>query len=374
MSVHNPYLDIWEKKIPNKDEFQALTALEKLKLFVWFGHLAANSHNTQPWRFELFTDSFSVKVYVDRSTILPESDVSGRQSVISVGCAVQNIIISSGAYGFSAVFQDSEVEKNQVKPSTNPPNQYILLGSIIFSPQNKCNDYYDSLLPAITTRRVMRAEFDPSLPVPDEVIKEMLDNIPKDLVTTHMVTDAFRRLAISEFQGQADGYVLNSPRFARELGDWFLPNDIPTPLGMPGNTFGFDDVQSRRIHEGLRGQTNLEPEDMLRFSLGGKVGFEKSPLLCFFTIKRDDIPFWISAGRAMQLAFLILEKHQLSYAVHAAIVEVRLVNRIFATTLGTSEPLASVFRVGYLKDNLIKEHRPHSPRMPIDNVIISLGN
>ena len=67
----------------------------------------------------------------------------------------------------------------------------------------------------------------------------------------------------------------------------------------------------------------------------------------------------------------LLRKENISYAVHAAIVEVRLVNRIFAATLGTFKPLATVFRMGYVKDLEIKESRPHSPRLPIASVLLS---
>ena len=371
MHVNKTNLALWGKALPSSDEFLDLSWSEKLKTLVWPAHLAPSSHNTQPWRFYCDESGLSITIFIDRSTILPESDVQGREAVISVGCAIENIDTAARAYGLAAEVYFHPTDKALVRPEKNSP---AVMGSIPLVTMRFSEDMPDQalqkLLPAILSRKAMRAEFEPTMPIPEPVLEELKKSINSEKVSLHLVTDTLHRLSISEFQGQADGYVLNSPRFAHELGNWLLPNDTTSAVGMPGNTFGFDDEQAKRIHTGLLGETMLEPEDMLRFSLGGKIGFEKSPVIAFLTIENDDIEGWILAGRAMERAFLRLEREDISYAVHAAIVEVRLVNRIFAATLGTFKPLAAVFRMGYVKDASIKKERPHSPRMPLENVLL----
>ncbi len=372
MHVNNINLYLWNKPLPTSTEFSLLSPRERLEVLVWLGHLAPSSHNTQPWRFFCDAENSCLIVLLARHIVLPISDVRGRQAVISVGCAIENISVAARAYGLTCEIHYPPVVKEVVAPKEKNEvkgHELIPLATIRFS-EALPDEVSLSLLPAILRRMSMRAEFDPSRDISKKVLARLNEALNTDGVEIHTISDSLRRLSISEFQGQADGYVLNSPEFAKELGDWLLPNNTESAVGMPGNTFGFDDAQSRRIHEGLRGQTPLDPEDMLRFSLGGKLGFEKSPVVAFVTTQNDEVHDWLNAGRAIERAFLILESEGVSYAVHAAIVEVRLINRIFAATLGSTNPLAAVFRIGYPKDSTIKDERPHSPRQPIDAVLV----
>lgn len=363
--------ELWEKHLPTTDEFLKLTLSQKLETLAWLAHLAPSSHNTQPWRFFCDENTFSITVALSKSSILPGSDVVGRQAVISIGCAIENIDTAARAYGLTTRFEFKTVDKGSLCPQGNPAigAEIIAIVTLFFFNTTPTIEQ-QRILPFIMSRRTMRAEYDPTLQVPQSTLDKLTTSINDDLISIYLVKDIIRKLSISEFQSQADGYVLNSPLFSKELGNWLLPNDSDSPIGMPGNTFGLDDLQAERIHNGLLGKIPLEPEDMLRFSLGGKIGFEKSPVIAFLTTKNDNVKGWIATGRAMQRAFLILEQEGISYAVHAAIVEVRLVNRIFATTLGTLAPLAAVFRIGYVKDTVTKEGRPHSPRMPLKNILL----
>lgn len=372
MHVNNTLLALWERPLPSQDEFMSLSWNERLLVLAWLGHLAPSTHNTQPWRFYCDPDGPAITVALDRAFVLPESDVAGRQAVVSVGCAVENIICAARAYGFTAETHfyhvDRALFKSREKHSASG-EQMINILTLRFA-EHIPDASQVPLVQAMRTRKTMRAEFDPTMPLPEAIVTELITKLNDATVKLHLVSDTVHKLTISEFQGQADGYVLNSPRFSRELGDWLLPNDTHSHVGMPGNTFGLDDMQAQRISRGLRGESALEPEDMLRFSLGGKIGFEKSPVVAFLTTDKDDVPEWVAAGRAMERAFLILEREGISYAVHAAIVEVRLVNRIFAATLGTLQPLAAVWRMGYVKDPTIKNERPHSPRQPMESVLL----
>lgn len=374
MHVNNTHLSLWNRHLPSQEEFSSMTWRNRLEILAWLGHLAPNTHNTQPWRFFCEPDSPAITIAFDHQRILPESDVVGRETIISLGCAMENIIVAARAYGLLPEIRYFPLTPDMVRPNKELGNgpKIITVAALRFSDSSP-DAAMMPLCKAILTRKAMRTEFDPTKPIPEGVLEELSARINESSVELHLVSDSLRRLSISEFQGQADGYVLNSPRFARELGDWLLPNDTDSPVGMPGNTFGFDDVQAERIAKGLRGEGVLEPEDMLRFSLGGKIGFEKSPAIAFLTINKDDVMGWLAAGRAMERAFLILEREQISYAVHAAIVEVRLVNRIFAATLGTLKPLAAVFRIGYVKDEAAKAERPHSPRMPMESILLAVA-
>ena len=225
-------------------------------------------------------------------------------------------------------------------------------------------------LQSILKRKVMRAEFDPTSIIPKTLTSELENTALQNGVKLISLISPVRRLALAEFQGQADGYVINSSKFAKELGNWLLPNDSQSGLGMPGIGFGLKEDQAIRMHKGLLGLQNLEPEDGLRFALGGKMALEKSPFIGLLTVSKDAPANWLKAGRALGKIFLLLEQSRFSSAVHAAIVEVGLINRIFAASLGTADKLVAVFRAGKVKD-LENLSRPHAPRLPLSEVILN---
>ena len=68
--------------------------------------------------------------------------------------------------------------------------------------------------------------------------------------------------------------------------------------------------------------------------------------------------------------FLTLESLGISVAIHAGIVEVPLINRIFGAALGTFRKPAVLFRAGMVKNEKDKS-RPHSPRLPIEDVLLT---
>lgn len=364
-------LSDWNITLPDQRGFNALDREKRIELFARLGHLAPSTHNTQPWRFRIDAAGSALSVYLDRAFVLPASDGVGRQAVISVGCAMENIVTSAVEYGMTTRAEFIPVNLRDVRTvsASQTGKKLVQLARIYFTISGGNTPKFGrALTMAMRTRRIMRAEFDQRKKIPPRIAEE-LERIPDGKVTQlHIVTDPVRRFGIAEFQAQADGYVIHSKKFARELGEWLLPNDSVSGLGMPGVGFGLKDAQAIRLHQGLR-TGNLEPEDGLRFALAGKSGIEQSPLLAFLTVARDDSMHWLQAGMDFERMFLTLERSGISVAVHAGMVEVALINRIFAATIGTTRKLAVLFRAGYVRDRA-NLSRPHSPRRPFSEVLV----
>ena len=86
----------WEIKV---EDFFGLKSLnDQLQFLINFAVLAPSSHNSQPWKYEVKNDC--VYVSADRSRELKVSDENGRQLFISLGCAIENIIVAGDYYGF----------------------------------------------------------------------------------------------------------------------------------------------------------------------------------------------------------------------------------------------------------------------------------
>lgn len=62
--------------------------------------LAANGHNTQPWRFELVEDR--IDVFADMSRSTGANDAADRELYVSLGCAIENMMIAAPTNGLQA--------------------------------------------------------------------------------------------------------------------------------------------------------------------------------------------------------------------------------------------------------------------------------
>jgi nitroreductase len=65
--------------------------------------LAANPHNTQPWRFRVSADN--IDVVADRSRALPATDPTGSELVAGLGAAIENMSVAAAAAGSTATVE-----------------------------------------------------------------------------------------------------------------------------------------------------------------------------------------------------------------------------------------------------------------------------
>jgi nitroreductase len=352
----------------DKAFFKSLNTKAKLEYLCLLGHLAPSSHNTQPWRFLTDETNFDITIYLNRKFILPASDVDGRQATISIGCAAENIMSGALYYGYFGIVEFLTDDKTKIKPS--PQSEDLLIPIVKIKFQESDLEAPQNILKAIFERKVTRAEYDPTKQIPDNILESIQKMTDGEETKLHIITDSLRRLSIAEFQSQADAYVINSPKFSKELGEWLLPNNSESYLGMPGIGFGLQDDEAQRLHNGLSGKLPLQPEDGLKFAMGGKVFIEKSPMIGIITTKKDNIESWLKAGGIFEKIFLELTNQGIQVAVHAGITEVSLIKKIFSLTLGTNRYITVLFRAGYVKKEADNK-RLFSPRLPLREVLLS---
>lgn len=366
----NKNYEAWHTVEISRNEFLDLDPKKKLLYICQLGHLAPSTHNTQPWRFLLDIKNNIIHLFLDKKYILPASDVDGRQSIISLGCAIENMITASHHLGCNLNVTLEKISKDLIKPKNfikNNTDRYIHIAHLNITYNNDLAPH--PLFTAILNRKVTRAEYDTNKLISEKIIQSIKNiSIAKE-IEIQIVSDRLRKMMMAEFQSQADSFVMNTKKFSTELGQWLLPNETKTFLGMPGIGFGLNDEQAIRIHRGLLGETHLEPEDNLRFALGAKSGIEKAPIIGFITMADDNIQHWINVGRTLEKTLLTLTNNNICFAIHAGIVEVQLINRMFATSFGSLNKIGAFFRAGYIQNNKDLD-RPHSPRLPLSNIIL----
>jgi len=103
-----------------------------LRAVVSAGVLAANPHNSQPWKFRVGMDT--IDVHLDPGRALGPVDPFLRQMHIGVGCALENLVVgatSQGLSGNAALFpnpSDATLAARLVLTSVNaPPSNHVAM-------------------------------------------------------------------------------------------------------------------------------------------------------------------------------------------------------------------------------------------------------
>jgi hypothetical protein len=360
----------------NRGDSGSGLSAEQLRYLAGFGLLAPTSHNTVPQRFRLLPASAKLEVLADRRFVLPESDATGRQCLVSLGCCWANLELAARALGFDLQVHLHPVERGVVTPWSEgaPGPRYVRVFDAEFirgtaAPEPHWLDW-------MREHKVMRAEFDRGARLPRELVQSLSqEGAPPagaqfDL-RVHVLEDTLVLKAMGRFQEQADRFVLENRRFARELGEWLLPNDNTTAaVGMRGAEFGFDDAFSLRVHGGLLGESTLLPDEVAGFAKGARLGLESSAAVVVISAERDDAAHQLGAGRLAQRISLQLQGQGFWTAYHAALTEVGWAGTLFATSvLHTRRRPLVVFRVGQPK-RAEDRGRPHASRPRLEQVLI----
>ena len=107
----------WQLRILTAAELGALSAVERLGYLACWALLAPTSHNTVPQRFELRPEDGAIGLWIDRGAVLAESDPAGRQATISLGCAIENLLVAANARGLGSYPSTGDwIDQNFVGP------------------------------------------------------------------------------------------------------------------------------------------------------------------------------------------------------------------------------------------------------------------
>src|SRR3989344_4168089 len=93
MKPTNNYLP-WLVKETDFPHNKSIT--EKAKFLIRYALLAPSSHNTQPWKFSIKQNR--INIFLDEQRRLLYSDRANREAFISLGCALENIIIATNHF------------------------------------------------------------------------------------------------------------------------------------------------------------------------------------------------------------------------------------------------------------------------------------
>ena len=308
---------------------------------VRFAIMAANSHNTQPWRFVL--SERSILVLPDLSRRLAAVDPDNHHLFVSLGCATENIVQCAGALGFAA------------NPVYDPNAGGIRVGL------EKAPVRLHGLFTAIPQRQSTRADYDGKSLAPEDLrLLEAAGN--GDGVQVRLFTEPKERDDILAWLVAANSAQMADNAFVKELNSWirFSYSDaLLTGDGLFSKCTDnpvLPDWLGRAIFPLVftKDRENAKYQQQTR----------SSPGIAVFIGDRNEPAFWAEAGRCCQRFALQATALDIKTAFINQPVEVPAIRGQFAAWLSVGERRPDLMmRFGH------GPRLPQSLRRPVGQVI-----
>ena len=314
--------------------------------FVRYATLAPSGHNTQPWKFSITDDC--IKIFPDFTQALPVVDPDNRELYISLGCALENLVIAAKHAGY-----DPEVKYFQA----SEPDECL---SVTLKHSNVTGD--NNLFHAISRRHTNRREYDKQQ-IPAADLRKIESVLTEEGVTSLVLTESGAIEQIIELVREGNRIRMNDDSFMDEITSWIRFSDSEEGSHLDGLTSramgrspapGWLGRMFMRIFIGAKSQSKTDEKNI-----------RSSSALMVVISKKNDKKSWIDVGRSFERIALTLTTLEIESAHLNQLCEVpELKNRLQQhLTLGSAHPQL-LLRIGYA------EPLPRSPRRPYQLVLM----
>ena len=322
-------------------ETESTMSTQKAEL-VRYATLAANGHNTQPWKFAVQDNA--IEIHPDYSRELKSVDPNHRELWISLGCALENLLVAARASGFVAevTYPDSaDVIRVALTPDT--PQSNPLFDAIPLR-QNTRSEYDGQL--------IKTTDFDQVQPLPLE-----------PGVSTHFITNPGGGLeTVLEYVNQGNLSQYADPAFVDELIYWLRFNTKEALSSMDGlfsKCSGNPEVP-RWLGQMFVGSTKPQQQA----DIDAKK-LRSSPAAVVIASEADDKTTWVRTGQVYERLALKTTSLNIKSAFLNQPIEVKEIRSQFQSALGLGKFLPQLLvRLGYA------EAMPRSLRRPVEQVIM----
>lgn len=315
--------------------------IEATRALIGAAILAPSYWNAQPWRFE--ADLTELRLTLDPSRTLPACDPDQRFAMLSLGAALENLLVAARAWGLQPTVQHLPFG-TAVRPGTSlvvarvtwipgeQPRDRLLFAALGERRTNP--DHYGGRTIAMDHRTQMLAQ------VPEDLRLRWLDDRNSIRRVARLVRDATEEIA-SDSRSQAErfGWMRLSDGAAKRRGDGVTPEHMG--LGGPLGWLAARALHPRsRVHGWGTGSWAHEAEDTVRSS--GALALLTAP-------KRSDATA-IVAGQVYERLALYATAFGLAQQPLSAPIESAKHRAALAARFGASgeEPLLLV-RLGHAK-------------------------
>lgn len=311
--------------------------------------LAPSGHNTQPWKFSVNRNI--ILIYPDFDRTLPVVDTDNHALYISLGCALENLVISAKQDGLiSSVdyFPEDEAEE-----------------CIRVTLTDESTQKEKELFEAIPVRQSNRSMYDKRKISSVDIEKLLQANNSETISVKTFDTKGKEVEPVIKLVKEACEIQFNDKHFVEELISWirFKKSEVRTKKdGLSAKVIGFPNVP--RWLGRLILKTFVKPESEASKT---EKQIRSSSHLFLFVCNENEKRDWVETGRIFQRIALTAASLGIAHAHLNMPCEVESVREKLSALLNLKneeQPLLLI-RLGYA------DEMPRSLRRPIDEVLIN---
>lgn len=318
--------------------------LPYFKSILEFASLAPSGHNTQPWKFTV--EGHYIRIAPDFTRRLPVVDADDHALYISLGCALENLILAAAHFRYGAnVMYD--LKGNNA-------------GMVVHLYEDE-TIHPDPLFEHISLRHVNRGEYTNDL-IPPEMLHLIQKAVNEEEVQLILITDEEQKEKLARLTAVAARMQFRNPAFREELMQWIRFNrkaadathdGIPAPaVGAPSTPPAIGAFFFRHF---------VSPGNEAS-KAGEQV--EQAPALAVLAARHHNKEGWVKLGRNFERLALTATRYNLSHSHFNMACEEEQVRRRLKETLHLeAEPLL-LLRMGFAKEEL-----PPSQRRPVSEMM-----
>ena len=323
---------VWEI---SEDDFPADGPLaQQARFLLRYAILAPSSHNSQPWAFEV--DGGRIEIHAEESRWLRQADANRRELFLSVGCALENLVVAAQHFGLRP-------SMDFVSTESGPSVLVDLSGDA-----SRIDKRPKGLFWAITERRTSHSHFYDRTPDAD-FFDDLRGLVYDSEVQLHLVTSDSTKKTLASMQNEADQQKMQDEDYRRELSEWI------------GSGALGDSWPKARISQFV----------VKHFDIGKSEGannaeyIEKAPAVALITTSDDTTRNRIQAGQVYERIALAAERADVATHPLSQMLEIDEYRDALAETVGVDGQCPQhFFRLGFARAS-----RNHTPRWPLEQFL-----
>jgi hypothetical protein len=310
---------------------------EKLTFLLKYAVLAPSSHNTQPWKFAVTPDT--IKIFADKSRWLKVADPDQRELHISIGCALENLLLAAEFYGYDyqvAYFPDADDPDLAVTVTLASGGSVSAFRPIV-------------LFEAITERHTNHRSFE-DRDLPKSVRQNLQECCVEPGIFLHLTSDAAIKRKVEELIERGDALQFADPAWREELGYWIGRGAFGSSWLM--SKIGRLAVTYLNMSKGL----TKKDTDLL----------SSAPVLAVISSEADDRRSQVLAGQVFERISLMATMWGVRVQPMSQIVEIPALRAEVAELIPREGVFPQhPFRLGYGKKETAR-----TPRRPLEEVLV----
>lgn len=313
---------------------------EKLRFLLGYAILAPSTFNTQPWRFRLKENE--LMVFADPNRWLKDSDADKRELYISVGCALENLIIAARYLGLAPEVSyfpegdDSDLAAAmRLKPSGIQPGEEDV-----------------TLFRAIPLRQTRRGTYE-NRRIPEQDLERLSSTRLETDISLYITANSEIISKVGDLIFRADVLQYADPDYRRELSKWIGKR----VFGESWISAQIERIKTLYIYKGRKiGEADREE-------------FRSSSHFGIICSKENTRQAQVKIGQVFERLALIAASLEIGVQPVSQILEVPVIKQELREILKTQFPemdenIQHVFRLGYAKPE------EHALRRPLDEILM----